>query len=289
MLGRGGVGARTVAAALSAEGVAVTSDMAGADVAVLVIAETLKPEDRALLVAADRPMVTVLNKADLTGLGDGGPLPRAHRRAADCRALTGVPTVPMVALLATAELDDELMRALRALVGEPADLTSTDGFVSCRHSLPAELRARLLATLDRFGIARAVLALDEGADAATVAAVLRRASQVDRVVAHIVAAGAQARYLRLQHAITELRCLAVQSEELAQFLAADATVLAVMSAAVDVVEAAGVDVDRGDDATAHLRRAVQWRRYSRGPVNALHGRCGADIARGSLRLLGRLR
>ena len=34
-------------------------------------------------MAADRPTVVVLNKADLAGLGDGGPLPRAHRRAAD--------------------------------------------------------------------------------------------------------------------------------------------------------------------------------------------------------------
>ena len=42
---------------------------------------------------------------------------------------------------------------------------------------------------------------------------------------------------------------------------------------------------RGDDPAAHLRRAVHWRRYARGPVNALHRSCGADIARGSLRLL----
>jgi hypothetical protein len=62
-----------------------------------------------------------------------------------------------------------------------------------------------------------------------------------------------------------------------------------MTAAVDVVEAAGALVDRGDDLAAHLRRAVHWRRYSRGPVDALHRSCGADIARGSLRLLGRPR
>jgi hypothetical protein len=287
-MGRSGVGRSTVAAALATAGVAVTPDLEAADVHVLVIAETLKPEDRALLAAADRPMLTVLNKADLTGLGDGGPLLRAHRRAAHCGALTGVPTVPMVGLLATAELDDELMWALRAIVVEPADLTSTDGFVSCRHSLPGDLRRRLLVALDRFGVARAVLALDEGADVATVSAVLRRASQVDRVVAHVEAAAAPVRYRRLQAAITELRSLAVQSgdDELHRFLSADATVLAVMSAAVDVVEAAGVDVDRGDEPAAHLRRAVHWRRYSRGPVSALHGRCGADIARGSLRLLG---
>jgi hypothetical protein len=291
VLGRDGVGRGTVAAALAASGVTVTFDAQAADVYVLVIAEALKPEERALLAAADRPSVAVLNKADLTGLGDGGPVPRAHRRAADCRALTGVPTVPMVALLATATLDDELMSALRVLAIEPADLTSTDAFVCAEHSLRPELRRRLLATLDRFGIACAVLALVEGADDATVSTGLRRASQVDRVVAHIGAAGAPVRYRRLRSALTELRALAVQSddERLADFLSADDAVLGVMAAAVDVVEAAGVEVDRGDDAAAHLRRAAHWRRYSRGPVSALHRSCGADIARGSLRLLGRVR
>jgi hypothetical protein len=195
----------------------------------------------------------------------------------------------MVALLATADLDDELMSALRVLVTEPADLTSTDAFARTGHPLRPELRRRLLAALDRFGIARAVLALGEGADDATVSTVLRRASQVDRVVEHIEAAGAPVRYRRVRSTITELHSLAVQSgdERLARFLSTDETVLAVMAAAVDVVEAAGVRVDRGEGAAAHLRRAVHWRRYSRGPVGALHRSCGADIARGSLRLLGR--
>jgi hypothetical protein len=95
----------------------------------------------------------------------------------------------------------------------------------------------------------------------------------------------------MRSAITELHSLAVQSgdERLGEFLSTDETVLAVMAAAVDVVEAAGVVVDRGDNAAAHLRRAVRWRRYSRGPVGALHRSCGADIARGSLRLLGQVR
>jgi hypothetical protein len=159
------------------------------------------------------------------------------------------------------------------------------------HPLRPDLRRRLLAALDRFGIARAVLALGEGADDATVSTVLRRASQVDRVVEHIEAAGAPVRYRRVRSTITELHSLAVQSgdERLARFLSTDETVLAVMAAAVDVVEAAGVRVDRGEGTAAHLRRAVHWRRYSRGPVGALYRSCGADIARGSLRLLGRVR
>src|SRR6476469_3863668 len=68
VLGRDGVGRTAVGAALTTSGLAVVADAACADVHVLVIAETLKPEDRALLAAADRPIVAVLNKADLTGL-----------------------------------------------------------------------------------------------------------------------------------------------------------------------------------------------------------------------------
>ena len=51
------------------------------------------------------------------------------------------------------------------------------------------------------------------------------------------------------------------------------------------LEAEGMTVDRGDEPAAHARRALHWSRYARGPVNALHRRCAADITRGSLRLL----
>jgi hypothetical protein len=64
----------------------------------------------------------------------------------------------------------------------------------------------------------------------------------------------------------------------------DAHVAARMAAAIEVVRAAGMTVDGGVTAAAHLRRAITWQRYSRGPVSRLHRRCGADIARGSLRL-----
>ena len=289
--GRSGVGCATVSAALTDAGVAVTTDAAAADVSVLVIAETLKPEDRAIVMQSDRPTVVVLNKADLSGFGAAGPLALAHRRAADIRAATGSPTVAMVGLLAIAELDDELLGALQTLVRAPADLTSTDAFVASDHPLQREVRQRLLDNLDRFGIASAVLAIGDGADAAAVLAQLRRLSLVDRVVAQLDAAGAPVRYRRVRAAVVELHALAARSgnRELAEFLAGDDTVLAVMAAAVDVVEAEGMHVDAGDDPAAHRLRAVHWRRYGQGPVNALHRSCSADICRGSLRLLGRCR
>lgn len=290
VLGRDGVGRGTVVSALESAGVAVTPDDAAADVHVVVIAETLKPEDHAML-RSDRPTLVVLNKADLTGFCGDGPLTLAHRRAGEYRASTGVPTVPMVALLAIADLDGELISALHTLVSQPADLTSTDAFVQSPHPLPRDVRLRLLDTLDRFGIAHAVVAIGEGTATATLPALLRRLSQIDRVVAHIEAAGAPLRYRRVLAAMAELRSLAIRSGDdgLADFLSSDETILTVMAAAVEVVEAAGVRVETGDDAASHLRRAVRWRRYSRGPVVALHRSCGADISRGSLRLLGRVR
>ena len=89
------------------------------------------------------------------------------------------------------------------------------------------------------------LRCSRGADTASLPALLRRLSQVDRVVAQLTATGAAVRYRRVRSALAELRALAVQSgdERLTEFLSADDTVIAVMAAAVDVIEATGVDVD----------------------------------------------
>ncbi len=86
-----------------------------AEVDVVVVAEALKPEDRAMLE----------RRSDACGAEQGGP-GRFRRGRADGRAptagppgssaLTGVPTVPMVGLLAVAALDDDLVAALRMLV-----------------------------------------------------------------------------------------------------------------------------------------------------------------------------
>lgn len=289
--GRRGVGRATVSAALADAGVAVTADDATADVGVLVVAETLKREDLPMANRSDRPTMVVLNKADLTAFGSGGPLATAQCHAAAFRALTDAPTVVVVGLLADTRLDDELMAALRTLVHAPADLTSTDTFVQSEHPLPREVRRRLLDTLDRLGIAHAVLAVEDGADVAAVRALLRRTSRIDEAVAQVTALGAPTRYRRVCAAIDELRSLAMRSgdQQLADFLVNDELVLAVMGAAVEAVEADGMRVDRGDGPAAHRRRALYWRRYGRGPVNALHRSCSVDICRGSLRLLGRCR
>ncbi|GFG53173.1 hypothetical protein MAGR_46140 [Mycolicibacterium agri] len=284
--GRNGVGRSTVAAALTCAGILVVDDAVDeADVDVVVVAEAVKPEDRAMLRAA--PTLVVLNKADLAGFGAGGPLAVADRRAASLRPMMGLPVVPMVGLLAAAELDDELLGALQVLTTEPADLTSTDGFLAAEHSLAPAVRARLLNTLDLFGIAHCVLALRQGADCAALAGLLRRLSRLDEVATHVTATGAQVRYQRVQSALAALRAMAAHRPAVAEFLRDDDTVIAVMAAAVDVVTAAGLTVDASDTAAAHLRRAHHWHRYSRGPVDALHRSCGADIRRGSLRLLRR--
>lgn len=287
--GRAGVGRRTVAAALTAAGVQALDhpESVQPEVTVLVTAETLKPEDRAVLTAVDGPALVVLTKADRTGLGGAGPIDQARRRAAQLQAMTGVPTVPMVGLLAAVRLDAELLAALRVLTTAPADLTSTDAFRHADHVLDTAVRARLLATLDRFGIAHAVLALSRGADPAGLPALLRRVSGVDEMLAQLHTVSAAVRYRRIRAAVADLRAHAVRCGDarLSEFLTGDAVVLAVMAAAEEVVQAAGVTVEPGSDRAGRLRRAVFWHRYGRGPVGALHRACAVDICRGALRLV----
>ena len=152
------------------------------------------------------------------------------------------------------------------------------------------MRARLLDTLDLFGIAHGVLALRQGADAAALPAVLRRLSQVDRVVGTVAAAGAEVRYRRVRSALAELRTLAARRPRraLAEFLAADEAVIAVMAAAVDVVRGGRADGrPRRRAVGASASGACTGIATAAGRSTQLHRSCGADICRGSLRLLRR--
>ena len=268
-----------------------------ADVDVYVISEVVKPEDRDAISAAGRPVVVVLNKADLIATTQPGRHPHGPTRAAGIRcerlsAHTGLPIEPVVGVLAVAALDDllddALWAALQALCSRPVDLSSAESFLTAGHPVAAELRRRLLETLDLFGVAQAMAAIRCGATRAQACAVLRSLSCIDDVVEKIRAVGTQVRYQRMLDAAAELETLAVTDRRLGEFLARDDTVVARMAAAVDVVEAAGLKVDRCEDAAAHLRRAMGWQRYSRGPVASLHRACGADIVRGSLRLWSRV-
>ncbi|WP_193044942.1 hypothetical protein [Mycolicibacterium baixiangningiae] len=290
--GRAGVGRTTVTRVLTSAGwLAVDSPDnpdnpdspdGAADVAVVVVAEAVKPEDRSSVArwrGSGVPVLVVGNKADLTG---AVPL-EALRRAA------GAPVVSAAALLADVTLDDDAVGALRALVAHPADPRSPDAFLDGAHPVAREPRLRLLRLLGRTGIAHSVRALSDGADPGDLPALLREASGVDRVLDRLDSLAAPARYRRVRAALAELQALAAGSRQVAEFLASDDAVLATMTAAVDVVEATGLEVDPADDPAAHLRRAVRWRTYSRGPVNPLHRACGADICRGSLRLLERRR
>jgi hypothetical protein len=289
IVGRRGVGRRTVEAALRLHGVRVVA--AEPDVRVLVIAEVFTPEDEALLMSDPGSTLIVLTKADVFGAARGGPLAAAARCAAEVGAVTGVAVVVMIGLLATVvDLDDELLGALRTLVTVPAELGSVDAFVAADHAVAGGVRARLLDRLDRFGIAHALLALADGAAPDAVVTRLRELSNVDGVLAELRRVAAPVGYQRVQHALAETRCLHARfgDDRLGEFLGSDAVAMAVMTAAVDVVEAAGLTVDRGDHPDAHARRAVQWSRYARGPVDALHRACAADITRGSLRLLDRV-
>jgi hypothetical protein len=315
--GRPGVGRRTVARALDragfASGISVTSGGTAADdeadVVVYVAAEVIKPEDTDAIAAAGCAALAVLNKADLAGSLSGragdGPIAAARMRCAEFSALVGAPMEPMMGLLAVAALDDldtALWAGLRALAADPGGLTCLDGsftgFLAANNPVPTDVRLRLLETLDLFGTALGIAAIRRGRTTAQVRALLRRVSGVDAVLDGIAAVGAEVRYRRVLAAVAELEALAVGQarlgERISGFLSRDDTVVARMAAAVDVADAAGLEVDDvepdRDDPTAHLPRAVRWQRYSMGrlgPVSDLHRACGADIARGSLRLWSR--
>ena len=311
--GRPGVGCSTVARALDRAGIAsgisaTTAFGAGdeADVVVYVTTEVVKPEDTDAIAAAGRPALAVLNKADLAGSLSGragdGPIAAARRRCAEFSALVGAPMEPMIGLLAVAALDDldsALWAGLRALAADPGGLTCLDGsfagFLAANNPVPTDVRLRLLETLDLFGTALGIAAIRQGRTPAQVRVLLRRMSGVDAVLKAIAAGGAEVRYRRVLSAVAELEALAVGREALGErisgFLSHDDTVVARMAAAADMAEAAGLEVDPvkldRDDSAAHLPRAVRWQRYSLGrlgPVSDLHRACGADIARGSLRL-----
>jgi hypothetical protein len=285
--GRDGVGRDRVTTALRRRGIRVCAD---GEVCVLVVAEAVKPEDLATARAAGRPVLVLLTKADLAGAGAAGPIAVARVRAADVQRRTGIPAVPVVGLLAAlrspGDLGDDLVAALRRFCTEPPNLTSVDAFVDDPHPVDRDVRLRLLARLDRFGIAHAVLALKEGCDPETLPAHLARVGNVDEVMAALDAVAAPVRYRRMRGVIAELGCLAVELDDgaLSELLVSDVTAMATMTAAVDVVVAAGLSVDCGDTAADHLARARRWRRYGRGPVTAVHRQCSADIVRGSLRL-----
>jgi hypothetical protein len=288
MWGRRGVGVTTMRAALGARDVCVTPDGV-ADVRVLVVVEAVKPEERAWLTGGPATVI-VLNKADLCRSRPDGPIAEANRRAAAIESDTGVPTIAMSALLAVAgcePVSNETLDVLQVLARAPADLSSVDAFVTGAHVLSGDARVRLLERLDRLGIAHAVTALARGTDAARLPELMSELSNVAALRAALRAAAAAVRYRRVRDALIELRCLAIQSgpDGLLDWLTGDEPTLAVMTAAVDVLETVGLRVDRGHRPDAHLSRAVHWRAYGRGPVGALHRDCSADVVRGSLRLL----
>jgi len=261
--GRRGVGSTTVARALSRAGIAVTTS-AQADLDVYVLADAIKPEDHAALARATRPLLAVLNKADLVattapGRHPNGPTEAARARCATLSARAGMPVEPFVALLAVAPLDDDVWAALH----------------DQRPLVPA---------LDTFGTRQARSAVRRGATRDDVATLLRGLSNIDAIVAQLGVLGAQLRYRRMRGAVAELSAMAVTDQRIGDFLIRDDTVIAQMTAALDAVESLGMEVDRGDTADAHLRRATHWERHRRGPAAGVGRACGADIVRGSLRL-----
>lgn len=258
--GRRGVGRRTVAEALAGAGMSIVDPDLDADVDVRVIAETVKPEDSAAVAGAGRPVLVVLNKADLPG----------RCGIAEVAGATRAPAEAMSALFALAarrdRLDDGLWAALGSLAAQPAGLGGAE-------------HERLCAVLDLSGIDRMAPLARRGGTAGQARTMLRGLSGVDRVVARLSALGAGVYHRRMTTAVARLEALAVAEPHGAidEFLIREATVAARMAAAVAVV---GEQEVPGESA---LRRARRWQAYRGAPLGATGRACAADIARGSLR------
>lgn len=278
--GRRGVGRRTVAAALAAAGVRIAGRSGSdADMTVHVIAEVVKPEDVEDVAArqdtGDRSVLVVLNKADLAG----------HCGAAGAAAAMRVPVEPMSALFALAAVGDRpgagldrgLWEVCRQLAEQPADLSSTEQFVSCPHPVSRQVRERLCAVLDLSGIERMLELARQGGTAGRARTMLRRLSGIDGVVERLAAMGAGPHHRRMSQAVVRLEAMAVGDSRIDEFLVADAAVAARMTAAAAVVQEQWVPDEPA------LRRARRWQAYRGAPVGAAQRACAVDIARGSLR------
>ena len=106
------------------------------DVIVYVTAEVIKPEDADAIAAARQPLLAVLNKADLAGSLSGrtgdGPIAAARTRCLELSERVGVPVEPMIGLLAVAALDgldDAAWAALQVLAAHPSGAESLDGSI----------------------------------------------------------------------------------------------------------------------------------------------------------------
>lgn len=276
VLGRPGVGCRTVIRALRSLGIRATA--AAGELDVYVFSETLKPEDLAALSRS--PQLVIFNKADLIGFG-AAPIDAARGRCSELTQQFRLPFEPLASLAAIAGtdanvLDESAWTALEKLVAQPADLGSVDGFLSCPHGVPRDIRGKLLTDLDLYGIGCAVAMLRSGGDRQSVRAALRQASGVDGVLAALERASAPLRYQRLAAALKRAD---------ADWAACDEVVLAKMDAAARVLAGVGMAPEPVDDAAGYLRRAIAWDRNSRGFLSPLYRACSADIVRGSLRLL----
>ncbi|MGH3724867.1 MAG: hypothetical protein ACRDUS_12195 [Mycobacterium sp.] len=261
-----------------------------ADVDVVVFAEALKPEDRAVLNATNAPKVLILNKSDLTDPGAArGPWTAAVGRCARYRAETGAPTLPLSAHVPLADIDDGIVEALKLMVENPADTSSIDAFITCTHEVPVGTRKRLLHELDLYPMGCAIGALRQVPTLAApgLAALLNDLSGIDAVVDAIRAAIAHGWYRRMRSVLAELRRIGVTGVlpvQVDAFLSGDDLVVAAMQCAVDAATAAGMPVELSDHPDDHRYRAERWQRFAAGPVTSTYAAMGTDIVRGSLRL-----
>ena len=175
----------------------MTSEPAHADVDVYVLAEVAKPEDCDAIGATGRPVLAVLNKADLIATTESGRHPGGRPRGENPLPAAVRPHRYTIEPLVGVRGRHARRPGGRRRVGRAAG-AGRRGF---RRGAGA---ATAVDVLGIFGIAQAIAAIRRGSTRVETVTLLRRLSCIDEVVDAIEALGAQVRYHRLLDAVADL-------------------------------------------------------------------------------------
>jgi hypothetical protein len=210
--GRFGTGRDTVAAALrrrfDVSPIGPGDDAEDADAWLHVLAGWPREDDVAALAALDpRRSLVLLGKSDSLG-----SWPAARVRAGECAGELGRPVIPVMAILAIADLGDEEIELLAAMAAAGEQVPPMQAtFIDAGGPGQRLGRMALLRRLDAYGIAATIAVLGSGRrEAAELAELLVQRSGLDALADPLSGFAAAAPIARLRRVAAELEIIAAQ-------------------------------------------------------------------------------
>ncbi|HEY9313665.1 hypothetical protein [Williamsia sp.] len=210
--GRFGTGRDTVAAALrrrfDVSPIGPGDDAEDADAWLHVLAGWPREDDVVALAALDpRRSLVLLGKSDSLG-----SWPAARVRAGECAGELGRPVIPLMAILAIADLGDEEIEMLAAMAAAGEQVPPMQAtFIDAGGPGQRLGRMALLRRLDAYGIAVTIAVLGSGrCEAAELAELLMQRSGLDALADPLRGFAAAAPVVRLRRVAAELEIIAAQ-------------------------------------------------------------------------------